>query len=87
MGHRRTTVERAFELAGSGDFTDIQMLRVALKKEGFDNVDQHLDSGALKQQLRRLCEAKVSKSRDSASDGGQADSTETASGPANPAPA
>jgi len=85
MGYRRTTVERAFELAGSGDFTDIQMLRVALKKEGFDNVDQHLDSGALKQQLRRLCEAKVSKSRDAASDGSHVASTETAPDPAKPA--
>lgn len=82
MGYRRTTVERAFELAGSGGFADIQMLRVALKKEGFDNVDQHLDSGALKQQLRRLCEAKVSKSRDAAGDDGHADAIETAPDPA-----
>ena len=89
MRYRRTTVERAFELAGSGGFEDIQMLRIALKKEGFDNVDRHLDSGALKQQLRRLCEAKPSSSRAAAaaSEGGHADSPETALDPAKPAAA
>ncbi|HEY0027000.1 MAG TPA: hypothetical protein VGC35_03950 [Allosphingosinicella sp.] len=52
-----TTIERAFEIARSGSCTSVQEIRMALKKERFDNVEAHLAGPSLARQLRTLCEA------------------------------
>jgi hypothetical protein len=51
-----TTLERAFELARSGDCSSLQDIRRRLKSEGFDQVEAHLAGPAIGKQLRRLCE-------------------------------
>jgi hypothetical protein len=51
-----TTVERAFALARSGRFANVSDIRLALKRERFDNVEAHLAGPSLVRQLRALCE-------------------------------
>jgi hypothetical protein len=52
-----TTLERAFDLARSGACQSVQDIRLALKRERFDNVEAHLAGPSLARQLRALCEA------------------------------
>jgi chitinase len=51
------TVERAFELARSGECRNVAEIERQLKAEGFDGVAQHLQGAAIKKQLRELCQA------------------------------
>lgn len=51
-----TTLERAFALARSGRFATVSDIRLALKRERFDNVEAHLAGPSLVRQLRALCE-------------------------------
>ncbi|MES3098831.1 hypothetical protein [Sphingomonas faeni] len=51
-----TTVERAFEIARGGNARTITAIRAQLNKEGFDSVQSHLSSGALKKQLQAAIE-------------------------------
>lgn len=51
---RVTTVERAFELARNGTCRSIADIQRTLKREGYANANMHLESGALKKQLRAL---------------------------------
>jgi len=55
--HSPTTLERAFVLARSGTCAGVNDIRVALKREGFDQVEAHLAGHAIAKQLRALCEA------------------------------
>jgi hypothetical protein len=50
---RPTTLERAFEMARSGDFASVREIRDALKAEGFDALQMHGTS--LERQIRQLC--------------------------------
>jgi hypothetical protein len=52
--NQQTTLERAFELAKSGDCLTISEIRSKLKKEQRDSVDAHLAGPALQRQLRTL---------------------------------
>ncbi|MBV8688272.1 MAG: hypothetical protein JOZ90_16075 [Alphaproteobacteria bacterium] len=52
-----TTLERAFDLARSGLFASVNDIRLALKRERFDNVEAHLAGPSLARQLRALCTA------------------------------
>lgn len=47
-------VERAFEIARSGDVESITLLRQILVKEGYSNVAQVLAGRSLKLQLTRM---------------------------------
>ena len=54
-GNRPTAIERAFELARSGEFADISQLRIKLSSEGYVNTRHLLDPPVLRRQLRELC--------------------------------
>lgn len=51
-----TTLERAFTLAKSGDFTTVEEIRAQLKRERFDQVEAHLTGPSITRQLRALCD-------------------------------
>lgn len=47
-----TTVERAFQLARSGDCMSVDDIRKRLMKEGHTSVDSHLTGPSLRKQLQ-----------------------------------
>jgi len=51
-----TTLERAFALARSGSCSSVSDIRLALKRERFDQVEAHLAGPSLGRQLRALCD-------------------------------
>ncbi len=51
------TVQRAFDLADSGDFRTVQEIRDRLAKEGLADVDRHLTGPSIRRDLRRAIEA------------------------------
>ena len=56
MNSPATTLERAFILARSGDCLNVNDIRLALKRERFDQVETHLSGQSITRQLRALCE-------------------------------
>ena len=54
---RRTTVERAFELARSGQCDNLPDIVAALKGERHESVDAHLAGPSIRKDLRRVWEA------------------------------
>ena len=46
-----TTVERAFELARSGECESVNALRQRLRREGYDSVHLHLHGASINKQL------------------------------------
>ena len=54
--HSMTTLERAFDLAKSGQCASVNDIRAKLRSERFDQVDAHLAGPSLSRQLRSLCE-------------------------------
>jgi hypothetical protein len=59
------TLERAFELAQSGDCATIDDIRRRLKTESYAQVDAHLAGATVRRQLLDLCKAARAE-RDSA---------------------
>ena len=57
MSAAPNTIERAYELARSGDCANVQEIRKRLKAEGFSGVMRHLDGHAIQQALIALCAA------------------------------
>ncbi len=57
MNHTPSTLERAFELARSGECANIAEIRTRLKRERFDSVEAHLQGPSINRQLRQLCDA------------------------------
>ncbi len=55
QGRRLTTLERAFEMARSGEFDSSKGIARSLVQEGFDQVASHLSGPAIKKTLARLC--------------------------------
>jgi uncharacterized protein with von Willebrand factor type A (vWA) domain len=55
MNLRPTTLERAFELARSGECATVSDIRERLKREGFDSVAGQVSGRSLTEDLRRLC--------------------------------
>ena len=51
-----TTLERAFALARSGEYSSVKDIRLRLKSEGFSQVEGHLSGQSINRQLRKLCE-------------------------------
>lgn len=54
MPQRKTTVERAMELARSGSCRNVDDVRRALTREHHDAVLSHLSSPSLKRQLQQM---------------------------------
>jgi hypothetical protein len=53
-------LERAFELARSGNCTTVEQVRRSLVRERFEDVDQHLYGPLIRNQLRKaLLEARA----------------------------
>ncbi|MFI4976040.1 MAG: hypothetical protein ACHP84_15985 [Caulobacterales bacterium] len=57
MTHRPTTLERAYQLAGSGQFATVSQIKSRLRTEGFSDINGQLYGGAVTAALRKLCEA------------------------------
>jgi hypothetical protein len=55
------TVARAFELARSGDHTNVVSIKRQLKTEQCMDVDAQLSGPSLQAQLRKICGAAVRK--------------------------
>ncbi len=49
-------IERAFQLARSGAFTDLQSLSKRLEQERYESVRAHLSGRSIQRQLRKLME-------------------------------
>ncbi|HMI96211.1 MAG TPA: hypothetical protein VK479_06825 [Micropepsaceae bacterium] len=58
---RPATVERAYQLAESGDCATVDDIKSRLQQEGYSSVGQHLAAPTLTRALRRLCAAAVKK--------------------------
>ena len=54
METRPPLIQRAFQLARSGDYDGIKVLRHALTKEGYEGVESRIAGRSLVNQLRRL---------------------------------
>ena len=52
--HRKTTLERAFELARDGQHRTMEEMRRTLASEGYSAIDSHLQGAAIRKQLRAL---------------------------------
>lgn len=52
--YRPSLLERAFELAASGEFATLTEIRNALKRENYEAVDPQLVGPTVRRQLRRL---------------------------------
>jgi hypothetical protein len=50
-----STVERAFQLARSGQCHSVQEIALKLKRERYDSVEAHLAGQSIRRDLRRLC--------------------------------
>ena len=51
-----STLERAFQLARTGECLNLSEIRQRLKRERHDQVDAHLQGHAIGRQLKALCE-------------------------------
>jgi len=54
--HERPILERAFELARTGQFLTVKDLEKALAGEGYSKADPQLQSPSLRRQLKAVCE-------------------------------
>ena len=52
---QKPILERAFELARTGNFRRVKDLEKALSAEGYARGDPHIHSPSVRQQLRRIC--------------------------------
>jgi hypothetical protein len=57
MNSRRTTLERAYELANSGDCAGVNDIKTRLKAEGYHDAEGQLYGPSLGRSLRKLCDA------------------------------
>jgi len=53
--YEKPILERAFELARSGEFQRVKELEKALSREGYAKGDPHIHSPSVRKQLRILC--------------------------------
>ena len=60
MNRKLPLLERAFELAKSGEVQTISEIKARLSAEGYSDIHQQISGAALTGQLKRLCkEARV----------------------------
>lgn len=55
MSGRPSTLERAFELARSGEYASASEIRRQLKAEGYQDADKQLYGQSIVSQLRKIC--------------------------------
>lgn len=55
--HQPSIIERAIEIAKSGDVDKVEMLVAKLKREGFHSVNTHLHGQGIRKQLLTLIKA------------------------------
>lgn len=60
MTFRPTTIERAYQLAGSGSCRTLEDIKVALKNEGYFSIQDHLHGLTITRALRKLCDGAYS---------------------------
>ena len=53
---RPTIAERAYQLARTGEYPKVRELKVALKREGYEQIDAHLGGSSIARPLRIICE-------------------------------
>jgi len=58
-----TTVERAYQLAQSGECAGVDAIRRRLSREGYVDAPQQLSAPTLRRSLTKLCLAAQNKSR------------------------
>jgi hypothetical protein len=56
MTHRPTTLERAYELARTGDFNQPSEIQSRLKEEGYIDAEAQMIGPILRRDLRFLCQ-------------------------------
>lgn len=61
MDRNKTTLERAFELAASGSYTNYSDMRAQLETEGYEG--RKLEFPALRRQLRQIIKKAWRKAR------------------------
>jgi len=57
MNHKPGIIERAYQIAASGDVVDILHIKMQLNLEGYFEIDAHLDGSRLRGDLKRLIAA------------------------------
>ena len=57
MSHRPTTIERAYELARSGECRTLGEVKQRLSADGHDRIQEHLYGATVSTALRKLCQA------------------------------
>ena len=55
MAFRLTTVERAYQLAKSGECANVTQIKERLKSEGYSDIAGQLYGSAINGDLRRFC--------------------------------
>jgi len=55
MTHRPTTLERAYQLADSGDFKTVGDIKRRLTEERYERVKEHLEGPSIMRALRERC--------------------------------
>jgi hypothetical protein len=55
MDHRKTTLERAFELAKSGIYANFAEVRTKIKSEGYDI--HQMEGAALRRQINQIIQS------------------------------
>lgn len=58
--YRVPTVERAYQLARSGEYTNVAELKAKLKAESYGDADAQLAGPFIRRQLTKLCNEAVS---------------------------
>ena len=48
-------IERAYQLARSGEYATVSAIKAQLKSEGYVSVERHLQGASILHDLRRLC--------------------------------
>ena len=56
MTHRPTTIERAYELARSGECRTLSDVKQRLSADGHDRIQEHLYGSTVSSALRKLCQ-------------------------------
>jgi hypothetical protein len=59
--NRPSVIERAIDLARSGNYNNVAAVRDVLKRERYDSVEAHI-SGSLSRQVTELCRASRARS-------------------------
>lgn len=55
MDIQPTTIERAYQLAASGECENLMAIKARLNQEGYSNVIAHLTGPSIQSALRKLC--------------------------------